>query len=272
MSATGDDGWRMDKVEVQLDGGTWTLIDSDKILDGNESTDKKSREFYLNNVIADVCVFPIESGGKCEQDANDCHCDDGLSCEANTCGTPAAVIICLESTEIIMVAVDSSYKDANATRNADTAVEKTIIDDFTTNQVFNTFYESACVAEGGTYEELTYEAKCDSTGGDEITLHVIGQPRCYAQSCASAIESNEDLPNLLLQQFTLEPTTERADEKHDSTSTWTCTGEINKALTNTNIVTTCCGVATDLMITHTPSLQFATILIIQLSQTLRFFF
>jgi hypothetical protein len=157
-----------------------------------------------------------------------------------------------------MEEVDGSYNDTAATWHAVTAVEKTITDDFTTNQVYNGIYESACVKAGGTYEELTYEAKCKPAGGDEITLHVIGQPRCYAKSCAAAIESDEDLPNKLLQEFTLKPTAERASDKHDSTSTWTCTGAVNDALT-TNIGTSGCGVATDLMNTQTPSIISATI-------------
>jgi hypothetical protein len=245
MSATGTDGWFMDKVEVQLDGGTWNLIASDEKLQDNNGQDQfKSHDFYLNNINDDVCVFPIENGGDCEWGANDCHCNDGLSCQANTCKSGDDVI-CLESTAIIMEAVDSSYNDKDATWQAVTGVERTITDDFTTNQVLNSKYESACIEEGGTYEELSYKAECNPAGGDQVTLHVIRQPRCYAQSCAAATERNENLPNLLFYAFTLEPTAERASEKHDSTSRWTCTGALNDAPTTTG-----CEVATDLMNTE----------------------
>jgi hypothetical protein len=141
--------------------------------------------------------------------------------------------VCIGSTKTIMETIDGSYNDKDATWQAVTAV--TITDDFTTNEFNNIKYRNACEDDDGKYEELTYEAKCKPTGGDEITLQVIGQPRCYAKSCSAAIESDEEFANVLFKEFTLKPTAERANEKHDSKSLgWTCTGELNDALTSTN--------------------------------------
>jgi hypothetical protein len=137
-----------------------------------------------------------------------------------------------------MEEVHGSYNDSDATWGAVSGVQKIIIDDFTTNEANNIKYKNACENEGGTYEELTYEANCESASVclsecnpvHEITLQVIGQPRCYAKNCAAAIGSDKDFANELLEEFTLKPTAERANEKHDPTSAgWTCTGELNDA-------------------------------------------
>lgn len=221
---------------------------------------------------------PCREGFDCHPGRNKCYntprlkdqpcssshaCSDDLVCD-KLCKAPSA--ICVQSTKTLMDEVDGSYNDEEATWKAVTGVEKTVIDDFTTNKVYNKVYENACVKKDGLYKELTYEATCKSgSSGDEIALRVIGQPRCYAKSCAAALESDKDLANHLLEQYTLKPTAARASEqKNNATSSgdWTCTGKINDALTNTNTNTNTgsggCGVATDMMNKETPALIEAT--------------
>lgn len=174
----------------------------------------------------------------CSSEAN---CNEDLICddEDQKCISPSGT--CITSTQAIMDEVHGSYDDSGATweemlTTKDEQSTITIIDDFTTNQVKNIIYKNACEKADGEYTELTYEATCNSAEGDEIALQVIGQPRCYAEACAAAIENDKDFGDELLKEFSLVPTAKRANDQHNSTSSgWACTGELNDALKgNTN--------------------------------------